>query len=262
MGVAAVIIKRTRGVSAAKALAYDYGPGRTMEHENPRRVAGTVAGRDWRDRSRAMQAKLRGDGDTVKGRRGRVLRLAVSAAPEDRVMSDRDWAEIARRVVGEFTGDADRFAWEAVRHDPRHIHITLLARGHDGRLVRESHDYRRFGRISASIERDYQLRVVDHTPTDTRERKKERSAKRKAAQARQREKAQRVRPVAAGRQRARDTRPHLGWDSAYQAERLGPKPRDFEAWPAERKQTFIRERLREHQQREEQTRGRDGGRER
>lgn len=152
-----MIIKRTRGVHAGKALAYDYGPGRAMEHHNPRRVAGSVAGRDWRARARTMQAKIRDDGDNVSGKRGRVIRLAVAAAPEDRVLSDRDWSTIARRVVGEFTGDADRYAWEAVRHDPRHIHITLLQRGHDGRLLSESHDYRRFGRISDGIERDYEL---------------------------------------------------------------------------------------------------------
>ena len=157
MGVAAVIIKRTRGVHAGKALAYDYGPGRAMEHHNPRRVAGTVAGRDWRQRARTMQTKIRDDGDNVSGKRGRVIRLAVAAAPEDRVLSDRDWSTIARRVVGEFTGDAEGYAWEAVRHDPRHIHITLLQRGHDGRLLSESHDYRRFGRISDGLERDYDL---------------------------------------------------------------------------------------------------------
>lgn len=157
MGVAAVIIKRTRGVDAGKALAYDYGPGRAMEHHNPRRVAGSVAGRDWRARARAMQAKIRADGDNVAGRRGRVIRLAVAVAPQDRVLSDRDWSVIAQRVVGEFTGKAEGYAWEAVRHDPRHIHITLLQRGHDGRLLSESHDYRRFGRISEGIERDYAL---------------------------------------------------------------------------------------------------------
>lgn len=158
-----MIINRTHGVDARKALAYDYGPGRAMKHHNPRRVAGTVAGRDWRARARTMQAKIRDDGDNVRSKRqGRaVIRLAVAAAPEDRVFSDREWSTIARRVVGEFTGDADGYAWEAVRHDPRHIHITLLRRGHDGRLVSESHDFRRFGRISEGIERDYDLTKVE-----------------------------------------------------------------------------------------------------
>ena len=180
---AAVIIKRTRGVSAAKALAYDYGPGRAQEHANPRRVAGSVAGRDWRARAAAMSAKLRDDGDAAAGKRGRVLRLAISAAPGDRVMSDAEWAQIARRTVDEFTGDADRFSWEAVRHDPKHIHVTLLQRGHDGKLLSESHDYRRFQRISAGIERDHDLMRVDRTPTRDRGVKAARKEREKAAQA-------------------------------------------------------------------------------
>ena len=211
-----MIIKRTRGVDAGKALAYDYGPGKAMEHHNPRRVAGTVAGRDWRVRARTMQAKLREDGDTVRaprgprkrpapgqkrtrgpaGSQGRVIRLAVSAAPEDRVMSDRDWSHIANRVVGEFTkGDADRYAWEAVRHDPRHIHITLLARGHDGKLISERHDQDRYGRISAGLERDYQLRRVEHSRTDTPERKHARAEGRQQAVAGQRSKSDQARQV-------------------------------------------------------------------
>ncbi len=225
MGVAAVIIKRTRGVDAVKALAYDYGPGRKMEHHNPRRVAGTVAGRDWRDRARTMQTKLRADGDTVSpseraavralqkqqreraakegkkaGRgpsagRGRVIRLAVNAAPEDRVMSDREWSDIARRVVGEFTKDADGYAWEAVRHDPRHIHITLLQRGHDGKLLSENNDQYRYGRISAGLERDYELRPVNHTRTDTPERKRARAAAGAEAKALHRSTSDQPRPV-------------------------------------------------------------------
>lgn len=196
-----MIIKRTRGVSAAKALAYDYGPGRAMEHQNPRRVAGSVAGRDWRNRSRAMQEKLRADGDTGKGVRGRVIRLAVSAAPEDRVMSDREWGDVARRVVGEFSKNPENFAWEAVRHDPRHIHVTLLARGHDGRLISESHDYRRYGQISAGIERDYALRVVDRSKEKTPERKNTRTDGRQAAKALHREKITRPRSITVGADR-------------------------------------------------------------
>lgn len=159
-----MIIKRTRGVHAGKALAYDYGPGKADEHHNPRRVAGTVPGRDWRARATAMQAKIRADGDHLPGKRGRVIRLAVAAAPQDRILGDREWAAIAHRVVHEFSGDAEGYAWEAVRHDKSHIHITLLARGHDGRLVSESHDHRRYGRISDGLERDYQLTRVERGP--------------------------------------------------------------------------------------------------
>ena len=231
-----MIIKRTRGFDAGKALAYDYGPGKAMEHHNPRRVAGTVPGRDWRVRARAMQAKIRDDGDTVSpsqraavrawqkqqrdrakegkkgtrgpaGSRGGVIRLAVSAAPGDRVMSDREWSDIARRVVGEFTQDADRYDWEAVRHDPQHIHITLLRRGHDGKLLNERDDQDRYGRISAGLERDYQLQRVDHSRTNTPERKRARTEGRRRAAAMQRSQDKRAREVPQHEQKAPATTP-------------------------------------------------------
>ncbi|OBJ73869.1 hypothetical protein A5643_00330 [Mycobacterium sp. 1274756.6] len=122
-----------------------------------------------------MQEKLRADGDTLAGKRGRVIRLAVAAAPQDRVLSDREWARIADRVVGEFARtDSHRYAWEAVRHDDRHIHLTLLQRGHDGRLISESHDYRRFGRISDGIERDFSLTRVDRRAGIEKQQRRER----------------------------------------------------------------------------------------
>ena len=181
-----MIIKRTRGVSAVAALAYDHGPGRAQEHTNPRRVAGSVGGTDWRDRARAMQAKLRADGDAEKGRRGRVIRLAIAAAPGDRIMSDREWGQIATRVIQEFTGDADAYWWEAVRHDAGHIHITLLQRSVEGRLLSESHDFRRFGRISEGLERDYGLQRVAHDRAITAERRRARTVQRQRAAAMQR----------------------------------------------------------------------------
>jgi hypothetical protein len=286
-----VIIKRTRGVSAAKALAYDYGPGRAMEHHNPRRVAGTVAGRDWRGRGRTMQAKIRDDGDNVAGKRGRVIRLAVAAAPGDRVLSDRDWSAIAQRVVGEFTGSAEGYAWEAVRHDPRHIHITLLQRGHDGRLLSESHDYRRFGRISDGVERDYALTRVergagrprvdraavreavqrqrsaartaaDRTPQDSAPSAPQPAADRGARPPRRTDPAPTVREQPSGGKR--DPRPHLGWDHARQAQQLGPKPQEWDGWTPTRQRDWIRARMADYQrsQKQQTDRGRDGGIER
>lgn len=254
-----------------------------MEHHNPRRVAGTVAGRDWRARARTMQTKIRNDGDNVSGKRGRVIRLAVAAAPGDRVLSDRDWSAIAQRVVGEFTGSAEGYVWEAVRHDPRHIHITLLQRGHDGRLLSESHDYRRFGRISSGLERDYALTRVDRGAGRPRV---DRAAVREAVQRQRRATrhapdmtradssaraapsvpAQGVPPRA--RQApapTRDPRPHLGWDHARQAQQLGPKPPQWGEWTADRQRAWIRTRMAayQRQQREQRPdRGRDGGIER
>jgi len=180
-----VIIKITRGVSAVRALAYDYGPGRINEHHRPRRINGTVAGRDWRARARTMQSQLRDAGDARKGGQQRVYRLAVRAAPGDRIMSDREWSAIAGTVVERFTGDAANHAWECVRHDRDHVHITLLQRGHDGKLFASRNDYFRGQRIAAQIEAEHDLTRVDHTPVrgDPARRKAIRRANREAREA-------------------------------------------------------------------------------
>lgn len=181
-----MIIKITRGVSAANALAYDYGPGKANEHHQPRRVNGTVAGRDWRARSRAMQTQLRDAGDARKGGQKRVYRLACRAAPGDRIMSDREWGAIAHQVVDQFTGGrADQHSWEVVRHAKDHVHVTLLQRGHDGKLCASRNDHFRAGRIAAQIERDHDLTRVDHTPVrgDPVRRKQIRKATRDAREA-------------------------------------------------------------------------------
>ncbi|CAM5737929.1 hypothetical protein MAUB1S_03000 [Mycolicibacterium aubagnense] len=229
-----MIIKRTRGVDARKALAYDYGPGRADEHHNPRRVAGTVPGRDWRARARVMADKIRADGDHVPGKRGRVIRLAVAAAPQDRILGDREWATIAHRVVDEFSGGkADGYAWEAVRHDKSHIHITLLARGHDGQLISESHDFRRYGRISDGLERDYQLTRVERGPG----RPKPNRAAARAAVERQRGKAaaptvERSTPAA----QPRASRPAPG----------GLRPPDWSNMSADERAAWYRENIAPH----------------
>ena len=154
-----MIIKRTIGVSASKALSYDYGPGKAQEHHRPHRVAGTCRGTHWRARAAHMDAQLREHGDNRTGGKGRVIRLAVACAPEDPVLSDRQWARIAHQTVDGYTkGRADEFTWEAVRHDPRHIHVTLLQRDHDGRLLNLWQDGRRRMHLETQLEREHGLR--------------------------------------------------------------------------------------------------------
>ena len=154
-----MIIKRTIGVSASKALAYDYGPGRAQEHHRPHRVAGTCVGSDWRARAARMDARLREHGDNTPGSKGRVIRLAVACAPEDRVLTDRQWARIAHQTVDGYTkGRADEFTWEAVRHDARHIHVTLLQRDHDAKLLNLWQDGRRRMHLETALEKEHGLR--------------------------------------------------------------------------------------------------------
>ncbi|MCV7316204.1 hypothetical protein H7J77_11715 [Mycolicibacillus parakoreensis] len=247
-------------MDAARALAYDYGPGRAMEHTNARRVAGTVPGRDWRARGRMMQTQLREAGDTRPGGPQRVWRLAIAAAPEDRIMSDREWAGIADRVVGEFTRrDPHAYSWEAVRHDARHIHVTLLHRGADGRVFREGMYKKRCLEIAAGLERDHQLRslsaerATERTPQVRQRRRGETAAARRRHQ-----RGGRPRQPAVGDRAPAATAQDRGgsrglWDAAV----LGSRPPQWDRWDDQRQREFIRARIHDHQKSARLNRNRD-----
>lgn len=178
-----MIAKITHGRSASRALAYDHGPGRADEHRNPHRVAGNIAGRDWRVRAHTMQrfisahqntrqdrqqnVKARDDhnqnrpgrqGGQGKGERG-VYRIALANPSTDRVLSDQEWRQIADKFVERFSGrdGAQMGPWEATRHDAHHIHLTISKYGYDGHRMSESHDYRRVAQICRDLEREHGL---------------------------------------------------------------------------------------------------------
>lgn len=183
-----MIAKITHGRSASRALAYDHGPGRADEHVNPHRVAGNIAGRDWRVRAHTMQRFIaahqgarqstrhdrqqniktrddhnrpgkdkpgRGSGKPERG----VYRVALANPSTDRVLSDAEWRQIAEAFVERFSGraGAELGPWEATRHDAHHIHLTISKYGYDGHRMSESHDYRRVASICRDLEREHGL---------------------------------------------------------------------------------------------------------
>jgi len=147
-----VIAKITHGRSAARALAYDHGPGRADDHTNPRKVAGNIAGRDWRIRAHHMQRFVSAHQHT--GDRG-VYRIALANPETDRVLSDREWREVAEKFVDRF--GAGKGMWEATRHDRHHIHLTISKYRFDGERISTSHDYRRVAAICRELEREHAL---------------------------------------------------------------------------------------------------------
>ncbi|WP_074327550.1 relaxase/mobilization nuclease domain-containing protein, partial [Mycobacteroides abscessus] len=170
-----MIAKITHGRNASQALAYDHGPGRADEHVNPHRVAGNIAGRDWRVRAHTMQRFVSAHQNTVQraqgqdrqrgrdrtaaqGERG-VYRVALANPNTDRVLSDREWRQIADKFVERFSGkdSADMGPWEATRHDAHHIHLTISKYGYDGSRMSESHDYRRVASICRELEAEHGL---------------------------------------------------------------------------------------------------------
>ncbi|MEU2773079.1 mobilization protein [Streptomyces sp. NPDC007162] len=93
-----------------------------------------------------------------------VWHCSLRAAPEDRILSDEEWADIARRVVAA-TGiapddDPDGCRWVAVRHAPDHIHIAATKVRADLRTARHWNDYLTADRELAAIEKEYGLLQV------------------------------------------------------------------------------------------------------
>ncbi|MFG1804984.1 relaxase/mobilization nuclease domain-containing protein [Streptomyces sp. NPDC049040] len=97
-----------------------------------------------------------------------VWHCSVRAAPEDPVLTDTQWADIARRMVHATSiapeGDDGACRWIAVRHADDHIHILATKVRQDGTKPRDSYSYKRAQTEARQIEVDYGLRRV--TPGD------------------------------------------------------------------------------------------------
>jgi len=133
-----------RGQDLAGLIRYLYGPGRREEHTDPHVIAGYRPPSD-------LEPPLRANGSRDFRRLVGLLRLphdvlgkwgyarpvwhcSMRAAPEDRLLSDADWADVARDVMHRTglcpRGEEDEAVrWIAIRHGPDHIHlVAMLAR--------------------------------------------------------------------------------------------------------------------------------------
>ena len=94
-----------------------------------------------------------------------VWHCPVRAAPEDRYLSDAEWAEIAHRIVhaAGIAPDGDDLAcrWIAVRHADDHIHILATTVREDGRRPKLHDSGIRVGDECREIEKDYGLRRLN-----------------------------------------------------------------------------------------------------
>src|SRR6516162_5247548 len=154
-GAFRVIGKVIRGRNAARLLYYLYGPGKANEHTDPHLVAGfgdpaeleperrPDGTRDFRRLAGLLEQPLAAlDGP---GYAQPVWHCAVRAAPEDRMLSDSEWAQIAADIMHR-TGlaprgqDDDAVRWVAVRHGADHIHIVAMLACQDGGKPRLSNE--------------------------------------------------------------------------------------------------------------------------
>ncbi|WP_329383223.1 relaxase/mobilization nuclease domain-containing protein [Streptomyces sp. NBC_01351] len=156
----------TRGV-----LNYLYGPGRANEHTDPHLVASFDGfapdpGRDEEatltQLATVLDLRVKQAGDRAPEKH--VWHCSVRAAPEDRVLTDDEWAVIARRVLNATgiapAGDPDACRWVAVRHADDHIHIVATKVRGDLTPARHWNDFPRADKECAAIEKEYGLRQV------------------------------------------------------------------------------------------------------
>lgn len=177
-----VIGKVIRGRNAARLLYYLYGPGKANEHTDPHLVAGFGDPAELepelrRDGSRDLRrlagllfqplALITGSSDDKP-----VWHCSVRAAPEDRMLSDAEWARVAAAVM-DCTGLARRgdgfgVRWVAVRHASDHIHIVATLARQDGIRAKTWNDFYRLRDACHQAERWFGLRPTapaDRTAT-------------------------------------------------------------------------------------------------
>ena len=167
-----MIGKVLRGTNARGLLRYLYGPGRANEHTDPHLVAGFYDPAELEPERRPggppdlrRLAGLLAQPLAALGSRGcgkPVWHCSVRAAPEDRVLSDGEWAQVAAEIMHR-TGLAPRgddlgVRWVAVRHAGDHIHIVATLARQDGGKPSTWKDFYRVREACQGAERWFGLR--------------------------------------------------------------------------------------------------------
>ncbi|MDX3402420.1 relaxase/mobilization nuclease domain-containing protein [Streptomyces violaceoruber] len=192
-------------------LAYLYGPGKHEEHTDPHLVASFDGmspdpGRDpnatLKDLQQLLDQPVMALAEHARPAK-HVWHTSVRADPRDRILSDEEWADIARRIVaatGIDPGDGQPGCrWAAVRHADDHIHIVATLVTEDGH---RPDDYRSGARAQAEarlIEKELGLHEVapgDGTaaqrPTSAERHKAERQGRERTAREELRETVRRA----------------------------------------------------------------------
>lgn len=159
------------GANTHGVLRYLYGSGRANEHTDPHLVASWDGfapdpGRDeaatLAQLATVLDLRVKQAGDRAPDKH--VWHCSVRAAPEDRILTDDEWAVIARRILNATgiapAGDPDACRWVAVRHAEDHIHIVATKVCGDLSTPRNWNDYPRADKECAAIEKEYGLRQV------------------------------------------------------------------------------------------------------
>lgn len=192
-------------------LAYLYGPGRREEHVDPHLVASFDGmapdpGRDPNTTLKALRQLLDQPVQALPEHARpakHVWHTSVRTAPGDRMLSDEEWAEVARRIVaatGIDPGDGQSGCrWAAVRHADDHIHIVATLVCEDGTRPDDFRSGKRAQAEARLIEKELGLHQVapgDGTaaqrPTSAERHKAERQGRERTAREELRETVRRA----------------------------------------------------------------------
>ncbi|MFI0776227.1 relaxase/mobilization nuclease domain-containing protein [Streptomyces sp. NPDC021212] len=199
-----------QGTNTLGLLYYLYGKGTHEEHLDPHLVASFDGmspdpGRDTaatkKDLQQLLDQPLRllaADQRPDK----HVWHCSVRVAPEDPVLTDEQWADIARRIVAA-TGidphDGAGCRWAAVRHADDHIHVVATLVREDGRRPDHHRSGKRAQAEARLIEKEFGLHQIapgDGTaaqrPTSAERHKAERQGRERTAREELRETVRRA----------------------------------------------------------------------
>ncbi|WP_374227738.1 relaxase/mobilization nuclease domain-containing protein [Streptomyces sp. CJ_13] len=165
--------KARDGDDTAGWLRYLYGPGKRDEHADARMVAAwdlyvdDPAGspdRTVSDVALLLDAPVY----ALPGRKPpkHVYHVAVRNAPEDRILTDGEWAEVAREMMHasgvSAHGDDQGCRWVAVRHADDHVHIVATRGRQDGRQPNLRQDIVKMHAAARVFEERFGLRRLAH----------------------------------------------------------------------------------------------------
>lgn len=161
-----MIAKITRGERVGDIAAYLHGPGKANEHyyvQDKRRHTGGMV----------IASNIGAEGATDPAQWAADLRLAreqrpdinkpiwqasLRAAPGDRIMSDREWADLASRFMDEM--GLEGHPWVAVRHGKDHVHVVVSRISDAGEVWHGRNDRRTAQRVCSRLEQRHGLEAA------------------------------------------------------------------------------------------------------
>lgn len=158
-----------RGQRTIGLLYYLYGPGKFEEHTDPHLVASwdhnaPDPGRDATATLKQLQQLLDQPVENIdpsQRPKKHVWHLSVRNGSEDRILSDEEWGDVARRMVAAAGIDNPEEGagcrWAAVRHADDHIHIVATLVREDGYKPDLDHDANRVQAQARALEAEFGL---------------------------------------------------------------------------------------------------------